>query len=172
LAGGVDTSRDRSVLTLQDYCTPVTTDSPTHHHPVALARLKHLEAQLDAKTSATLSSEIGKVHGAMAASGRSWVLPFGVLLALLAAMFACATAYAGASGCELDVVKKDEGLDDCIVKALQLMQEEQQVVCLVQSPTTRMRELADIFHSEFPNMQCTMTCATASPAMPAQALPP
>jgi hypothetical protein len=51
-------------------------------------RLKHLEAQLDAKTSATLSSEIGKVHGAMAASGRSWVLPFGVLLALLAAMFA------------------------------------------------------------------------------------
>jgi len=59
--------------------------------------------------------------------------------------------------------KKDEGLDDCIVKALQLMQEEHQIVCLVQSPTTRMRELADIFHSEFPDMQCTMTC-TAAPA--------
>ena len=62
--------------------------------------------------------------------------------------------------------KKDEDLDDCIVKALQLMQEEQQIVCLVQSPTTRMRELADIFHSEFPNMQCTMTCTSASPAAP------
>jgi hypothetical protein len=68
--------------------------------------------------------------------------------------------------------KKDEGLDDCILKALQLMQEENQIVCLVQSPTTRMQELRDIFHSEFPNMQCTMTCATASPAMPAHALPP
>ncbi len=68
--------------------------------------------------------------------------------------------------------KKDEGLDDCIVKALQLMQEEQQVVCLVQSPTTRMRELADIFHSEFPNMQCTMTCTSTNAAMPAQALAP
>jgi len=61
--------------------------------------------------------------------------------------------------------KKDDGLDDCIVKALQLMQEEQQIVCLVQSPTTRMQELTDIFRSEFPNMQCTMTC-TATPHAP------
>ena len=60
--------------------------------------------------------------------------------------------------------KKDEDLDDCIVKALQLMQEEQQIVCLVQSPTTRMRELADIFHSEFPNMQCAITCTPTNPA--------
>ena len=61
--------------------------------------------------------------------------------------------------------KKDETLDDCIVKALQLMQEQQQIVCLVQSPTTRMRELTDIFHSEFPNLQCSMTC-TATPVAP------
>ena len=60
--------------------------------------------------------------------------------------------------------KKDEGLDDCIVKALQLMQEERQIVCLVQSPTTRMQELRDIFHSEFPDMQCTMTCTSADGA--------
>ena len=60
--------------------------------------------------------------------------------------------------------KKDEGLDDCIVKALQLMEEQQQIVCLVQSPTTRMQELADIFRSEFPNMQCSMTCTSAEPA--------
>lgn len=61
--------------------------------------------------------------------------------------------------------KKDEDLDDCIVKALQLMQEEQQIVCLVQSPTTRMQELTDIFHSEFPHMQCSMTCASTTPAV-------
>jgi hypothetical protein len=60
--------------------------------------------------------------------------------------------------------KKDEGLDDCIVKALQLMEEQQQIVCLVQSPTTRMQELAEIFRSEFPNMQCSMTCTSAEPA--------
>ena len=72
--------------------------------------------------------------------------------------------------------KKDEGLDDCILKALQLMQEENQIVCLVQSPTTRMQELRDIFHSEFPNMQCTMTCTSthevvsAGPAPQAPAL--
>ena len=60
--------------------------------------------------------------------------------------------------------KKDEGLDDCIVKALQLMQEERQVVCLVQSPTTRMQELRDIFHSEFPDMRCTMTCTSTGEA--------
>jgi hypothetical protein len=58
--------------------------------------------------------------------------------------------------------KKDEGLDDCIVKALQLMQEDHQIVCLVQSPTTRMQELRDIFHSEFPSMHCTITCTTRS----------
>ena len=60
--------------------------------------------------------------------------------------------------------KKDEGLDDCIVKALQLMKDEHQIVCLVQSPTTRMQELAAIFRSEFPNMQCSMTCSSANPA--------
>jgi len=64
--------------------------------------------------------------------------------------------------------KKDEGLDDCIVKALQLMEEDQQIVCLVQSPTTRMQELRDIFHSEFPDMQCTITCtSTAARQAPA-----
>jgi hypothetical protein len=66
--------------------------------------------------------------------------------------------------------KKDEGLDDCIVKALQLMQEEQQIVCLVQSPTTRMQELTDIFHSEFPNLLGTMTCTSAAPGSAPQAL--
>jgi hypothetical protein len=66
--------------------------------------------------------------------------------------------------------KKDEGLDDCIVKALQLMQEEHQIVCLVQSPKTRMQELTDIFRSEFPDMQCTMTCTTATPASAPQGL--
>ena len=60
--------------------------------------------------------------------------------------------------------KKDEGLDDCIVTALQLMEEDKQVVCLVQSPTTRMQELTDIFHSEFPNMQCSMTCTCTDTA--------
>ncbi len=64
--------------------------------------------------------------------------------------------------------KKDEGLDDCIVKALQLMQEKHHIVCLVQSPTTRMQELRDIFHSEFPDMQCTITCtSTAARQAPA-----
>jgi hypothetical protein len=67
--------------------------------------------------------------------------------------------------------KKDEGLDDCIVKALQLMQEEQQIVCLVQSPTTRMQELTAIFHSEFPNLHGTMTCTTAPPAVAPAAAP-
>ena len=57
--------------------------------------------------------------------------------------------------------KKDEGLDDCIVKALQLMQEPDHVVCLVQSPTARIQELAHIFHSEFPNLQCTMSLASS-----------
>ena len=67
--------------------------------------------------------------------------------------------------------KKDEGLDDCIVKALQLMQEEHQIVCLVQSPTTRMQELTDIFHSEFPNLHGTMTCTTTQPALAPGAAP-
>ena len=67
--------------------------------------------------------------------------------------------------------KKDEGIDNCIVKALELMQDEQQIVCLVQSPTTRMQELADIFHTEFPNMQCTMTCASTTAVVPAGSAP-
>jgi hypothetical protein len=29
-----------------------------------------------------------------------------------------------------------------------------------------MRELADIFHSEFPNMQCAITCTPTNPAAP------
>jgi hypothetical protein len=53
--------------------------------------------------------------------------------------------------------RKDDTLDHCIVKALQLMQEPDHVVCLVQSPTTRAKELADIFHSEFPNYTATVT---------------
>ncbi len=67
--------------------------------------------------------------------------------------------------------KKDEGLDNCIVKALELMQDDHQIVCLVQSPTTRMQELTDIFHTEFPNMQCTMTCTTTTPAAAATSAP-
>ena len=57
--------------------------------------------------------------------------------------------------------RKDDTLDHCIVKALQLMQEPDHVVCLVQSPTARIRDLAHIFHSEFPNLQCTMSLAAS-----------
>jgi hypothetical protein len=57
--------------------------------------------------------------------------------------------------------RKDDTLDHCIVKALQLMQEPDHVVCLVQSPTARIQELAHIFHSEFPNLQCTMSLASS-----------
>ena len=67
--------------------------------------------------------------------------------------------------------KKDEGLDDCIVKALQLMEDEHQIVCLVQSPTTRIQELTDIFHSEFPNLQCTMTCTSTDAPRVSGAVP-
>ena len=53
--------------------------------------------------------------------------------------------------------KKNDALDHSIENALHLMQEDEQVVCLVQSPTTRAKELADIFHSEFPNYIATVT---------------
>jgi hypothetical protein len=55
--------------------------------------------------------------------------------------------------------RKDDTLDHCLVKVLQLMQEPDHVVCLVQSPAARMRELAHIFHSEFPSLQCSMSLA-------------
>jgi hypothetical protein len=53
--------------------------------------------------------------------------------------------------------RKEDILDDCIVKALQFMKEKQNIVCLVQSPSSRMQELTDIFHMEFPNLKCTMS---------------
>ena len=53
--------------------------------------------------------------------------------------------------------KKDDILDDCIMQALQFMQEDGQIVCLVQSPSSRVQELTDIFHAEFPHLQCNMT---------------
>jgi hypothetical protein len=53
--------------------------------------------------------------------------------------------------------KKNDTLDHSIENALNLMQENEQIVCLVQSPTTRAKELADIFHSEFPNYIATVT---------------
>jgi hypothetical protein len=53
--------------------------------------------------------------------------------------------------------KKDDVLDHCIVKALQLMKEDARIVSLVQSPSARMQELTDIFHCEFPNLECTMS---------------
>jgi len=58
--------------------------------------------------------------------------------------------------------RKDDPLDQCIVKALQLMKEDTRIVCLVQSPSSRMQELVDIFHCEFPNLQCAMSL-TANP---------
>jgi hypothetical protein len=57
--------------------------------------------------------------------------------------------------------RKDDTLDHCIVKALQLMQEPDHVVCLVQSPSARIKELTHIFHSEFPNLQCSMSLTSS-----------
>lgn len=63
--------------------------------------------------------------------------------------------------------KKDDVLDDCIVKALQFMKEDGHIVCLVQSPSSRMQELTDMFHGEFPNLKCTMSLTpTLEPAAP------
>lgn len=62
--------------------------------------------------------------------------------------------------------KKDDVLDHCIVKALQLMKEDARIVSLVQSPSTRMQELTDIFHCEFPNLECTMSLTAASEERP------
>ena len=61
--------------------------------------------------------------------------------------------------------RKDDTLDHCIVKALQLMQEPDHVVCLVQSPTARMQELTHIFNSEFPNLECTISLAPSRAAV-------
>lgn len=63
--------------------------------------------------------------------------------------------------------KKDDVLDDCIVKALQFMKEDGHIVCLVQSPSSRMQELTDMFHGEFPHLKCTMSLTpTLGPAAP------
>ncbi len=63
--------------------------------------------------------------------------------------------------------KKDDVLDDCIVKALQFMKEDRHIVFLVQSPSSRIQELTDIFHGEFPHLRCTMTLTTTpEPAAP------
>ena len=62
--------------------------------------------------------------------------------------------------------KRDDVLDHCIVKALQLMKEDARIVSLVQSPSSRMQELTDIFHCEFPNLECTMSLATSRGGRP------
>ena len=63
--------------------------------------------------------------------------------------------------------KKDDVLDDCIVKALKFMKEDGHIVCLVQSPSSRMQELTDMFHGEFPHLKCTMSLTpTLGPAAP------
>jgi hypothetical protein len=58
--------------------------------------------------------------------------------------------------------RKHDSIDRCIVNALQLMEESDQIVCLVQSPTARVKELTEIFHCEFPNVKCSMSLV-ASP---------
>ncbi len=67
--------------------------------------------------------------------------------------------------------KKDDILDDCIMQALQFMQEDAQIVCLVQSPSSRIQELADIFHAEFPHLECTMTLSSTAAASAAATTP-
>ena len=63
--------------------------------------------------------------------------------------------------------KKDDVLDDCIVKALQFMKEDGHIVCLVQSPSSRMQELTEMFHGEFPHLKCTISLTpTLEPAAP------
>jgi hypothetical protein len=62
--------------------------------------------------------------------------------------------------------KRDDVLDHCIVKALQLMKEDARIVSLVQSPSSRMQELTDIFHCEFPNLECTMSLTTSRDGRP------
>ena len=62
--------------------------------------------------------------------------------------------------------KKDDILDDCIMQALQFMQEDGQIVCLVQSPSSRIQELTDIFHAEFPHLQCTMALSSTAAGSP------
>ena len=57
--------------------------------------------------------------------------------------------------------RKHDTIDRCIVNALQLMQETDQIICLVQSPTSRVQELTQIFQCEFPNLQCTMSLMTS-----------
>ena len=50
--------------------------------------------------------------------------------------------------------RKHDSIDRSIMNALQLMEEPDQIICLAQSPTSRVQELTEIFHSEFPNLQC------------------
>ncbi len=53
--------------------------------------------------------------------------------------------------------RKHDSVDRCIVNALQLMEESDQIICLAPSPTSRVQELADIFHCEFPNLRCNVS---------------
>lgn len=60
--------------------------------------------------------------------------------------------------------RKHDSVDRCIVNALQLMEESDQIICLAPSPTSRVQELADIFRCEFPNLQCNISfVATLEP---------
>jgi hypothetical protein len=57
--------------------------------------------------------------------------------------------------------RKHDSIDRCIVNALQLMVESDQIVCLVQSPTARVKELTEIFQCEFPNVKCSMSLVSS-----------
>jgi hypothetical protein len=61
--------------------------------------------------------------------------------------------------------KKHDSIDRCIVNALQLMEEADQIVCLVQSPTSRVKELSAIFHCEFPDLECSMCLVSSHEAV-------
>ena len=56
---------------------------------------------------------------------------------------------------------KHDSIDRSIMNALQLMEETDQIICLAQSPTSRVQELTEIFHSEFPNVQCDFSLLTS-----------
>jgi hypothetical protein len=60
--------------------------------------------------------------------------------------------------------RKHDSIDRCIVNALQLMEEPDQIVCLVQSPTSRVKELTEIFHCEFPDVKFSMSLVSSLPS--------
>lgn len=61
--------------------------------------------------------------------------------------------------------RKHDSIDRSIINALQLMQENDQIICLAQSPTSRVQELTEIFHSEFPNLQCDFSLPPSKEAV-------